>query len=196
VTIFPFSVILYIAFILFSIVFIFFLFTSYKKISKESNNLKLVLELSRYKNFQQGIETLKGLLKMNTFQIVRTEHLNHHSKLFGGYMLLWVDELAWLTASRDFTRCRLVTRSMDKIDFTRPVEVGSILRFNILPEKIGRSSVVYQVKVYADAPQSEQEELVFTNKITFVNLNKQGKTEPLPEQTRPLKSECCIDEDE
>jgi len=129
---------------------------------------------------------------MDTFQIVRTEHLNHHGQLFGGYMLLWVDELAWLTASRDFSACKLVTRSMDKIDFTRPVDVGSILRFHILPEKIGNSSAVYHVSVFADAPGPEGELLVFSNKITFVNLDDSGTPTPLPEVKRPLKSEMPV----
>ncbi|MBN1501335.1 MAG: acyl-CoA thioesterase [Spirochaetes bacterium] len=126
---------------------------------------------------------------MNTYQIVRTEHLNHFKKLFGGYMLLWVDEFAWLTASRDFPGCSLVTRSMDKIDFTCPVESGSILRFNIMPESTGNTSVVYSVNVFADAPGAEDEKLVFTNKVTFVNVDKSGKTVPLPEKLRPLRSE-------
>lgn len=126
---------------------------------------------------------------MDTFQIVRTEHLNHHDKLFGGYMLLWVDELAWLTASRDFPGCRLVTRSMDKIDFTRPVAVGAILRFNIIPEKVGHTSIVYKVQVFADEPGADEEKSVFTNKITFVNLGENQRPAPLPERKRPLKSE-------
>ncbi len=126
---------------------------------------------------------------MNTFQIVRSEHLNHYGKLFGGYMLLWMDELAWLTASRDFTGCSLVTRSMDKIDFTCAVESGAILRFNILPDVIGNTSVIYAVKVFADEPGAKDEKLVFTNKVTFVNLGEDGKTTPLPKKERPLKSE-------
>ncbi len=104
-------------------------------------------------------------------------------------MLLWVDEKAWITASRDFPGCRMVTRSMDKIDFTQPVAVGSILRFNTLPVKIGRSSIVYHVQVFADPPGADGEIPVFANNITFVNLDDKGKPIALPELERPLKSE-------
>lgn len=126
---------------------------------------------------------------MNTYQMVRSEHLNHYGKLFGGYMLLWVDEMAWLTAARDFPGCNLVTRSMEKIDFNCPVESGSILRFNILPERIGNTSVTYEIHVFADAPGAETEKLVFSNKVTFVNLDSDGKTSSLPPKIHPLCSE-------
>ena len=39
---------------------------------------------------------------MNNYAIVRQEHLNHYGFLFGGALLLWVDEYVWLAASLDF----------------------------------------------------------------------------------------------
>ena len=50
---------------------------------------------------------------MDTFTLVRTEHLNHHGKLLGGQLLKWVVEFAWLAAARDFCGSVLVTRAMD-----------------------------------------------------------------------------------
>jgi acyl-CoA hydrolase len=38
---------------------------------------------------------------MQTFTTVRPEHLNYHGFLFGGQLLLWVDEFAWMAAARD-----------------------------------------------------------------------------------------------
>ena len=64
---------------------------------------------------------------------MRKEHLNHHGYLFGGTLLSWVDEFAWIFASLDFPGCSLVTVGMDQVSFKERVENGSILRFNILP---------------------------------------------------------------
>ena len=99
---------------------------------------------------------------MDTFTMVRPEHLNHHGYLFGGSMLKWVDEYAWLVAARDFPGCTLVTRGMDRIVFSKQVRNGSILRFSILPWKQGNSSVTYTVEVYADRPGGLEEEQVFS----------------------------------
>ncbi len=119
---------------------------------------------------------------MNNYTIVRFEHLNQHDNLFGGQMLSWVDEFAWLTASRDFPGYKLVTRAMDKISFEKAVPNGSILRFHILPCNQGTSSITYMVNVFADSPGEDKESLVFENKVTFVSIDESGKKRELPKK--------------
>ncbi|MCW7755310.1 hypothetical protein OOT00_15090 [Desulfobotulus sp. H1] len=121
---------------------------------------------------------------MNTYTIVRPEHLNHHGYLFGGAMLRWVDENAWLVASRDFCGCTLVTVAMDDVQFRKRAPSGSILRFEILPDRLGRTSVSYRVSVYADLPGSLGEEEVFSTCVTFVGLDTAGNKQPLPRITQ------------
>ncbi len=120
---------------------------------------------------------------METFTMVRPEHLNHHGYLFGGSMLKWVDEYAWLVAARDFPGCTLVTRAMDQIIFSKQVVNGSILRFSILPWKQGTTSVTYKVDVYADRPGGTEEEQVFSTHVTFVRIGDHGGKAPLPLRT-------------
>ena len=74
---------------------------------------------------------------MDNYTIVRKEHLNHHGYLFGGTLLSWVDEFAWIFASLDFPGCSLVTVGMDQVSFKERVASGSILRFSILPAHRG-----------------------------------------------------------
>lgn len=121
--------------------------------------------------------------------MVRTEHLNHHGYLFGGQMLKWVDEFAYLAAARDYPGVLLVTRAMDRIEFRTHVDNGSILRFRVLPLSKGTTSVTYEVRVYADAPGAMEEKLVFTNHITFVALDSEGGKAPLPRKETLLSQE-------
>lgn len=121
---------------------------------------------------------------MDNFTLVRPEHLNHHGYLFGGVLLKWVDEYAWLVASRDFTGSSLVTVGMDASVFRKRVVSGSILRFSIVPQHVGTTSVRYGVDIFADAPGASQEEHVFSTTITFVNLDNDGVKKSLP---RPLR---------
>jgi acyl-CoA hydrolase len=121
---------------------------------------------------------------MDTFAIVRPEHLNHHGYLFGGAMLRWVDEFAWITASREFPGCTLVTMAMNDIVFRQRVVSGAILRFQILPHAQGRSSVTYRVEVFADEPDAREEKAVFDTRVTFVRLDDRGRTAPLPRHPR------------
>jgi acyl-CoA hydrolase len=125
---------------------------------------------------------------MNNYAIVRQEHLNHYGFLFGGALLQWVDEYAWLVASLDFPGCPLVTVGMDQISFRKPVANGSILRFHIRPTKRGRTSVQYKVDVFADAPGSGEENDVFSTTITFAHVDTHGNKQPLPKKGK-LRSE-------
>lgn len=117
---------------------------------------------------------------MDTYCIVRPEHLNHYGHLFGGAMLSWIDEFAWLAASLDFPGCKLVTMAMDNIVFKKPAPCGSILRFSIEPVRLGTTSVTYNVAVLADAPGATQETHIVSTTITFVRLDETGMKTDLP----------------
>ena len=54
---------------------------------------------------------------MDNYILVRPEHLNHYSFLFGGYLLKWVDEFSWLCATRDYPGSSLVTVGLDQVVF-------------------------------------------------------------------------------
>ena len=125
---------------------------------------------------------------MNTFTHVRPEHLNHYGYLFGGQLLKWVDENAWLVATLDFPEYRLVTRGMEESDFKTPVAGGSILRFSIIPFRQGETSITYTVDVLADEPGSKSEKHVFSTRVTFACVDEQGRKRALPKDT-PLRSE-------
>ena len=118
---------------------------------------------------------------MDNYTIVRKEHQNHYGYLFGGALLSWVDEFAWICASLDFPGCSMVTVGMDQVSFKERVVNGSILRFNILPVHRGTSSVSYAVNVYADAPGASEEKIVFSTKVTLVRIDAEGKKSPLPD---------------
>ena len=128
---------------------------------------------------------------MENMRIVRPEHLNHHGYLFGGQLLKWVDEFAWIAASRQFSGHNFVTRAMDDIEFTERVLSGSILRFCIELSRKGKTSLTYNVLVFADEQGSNSEKHVFSTKITFVNLDKNGaKKEVGPEKPFKPVSAC------
>lgn len=121
---------------------------------------------------------------MDNFTLVRPEHLNHHGYLFGGIMLKWVDENAWMAASRDFPGCTLVTINMDACHFKHRVENGSILHFHMQAAKQGRTSVAYTVNVRADEPGAKVEKEVFSTRVTFVRLDDKGRPCALPTQAQ------------
>lgn len=111
---------------------------------------------------------------MDNYNFVRPEHLNHHGSLFGGQLLLWVDEFAWMAAAKDFPGHSFVTRAMDRIEFKNPVTSGTILRFHSEETSRGKSSVTYLVQVYEDIKSSGSELLIFSTSVTFVSIDDNG----------------------
>ena len=73
---------------------------------------------------------------MQTFTVVMPEHLNQNGFLFGGVMLAWVDQYAWLAATWEHPGCNFVTVSVDKANFRNAVANGSILRFEMKKTKV------------------------------------------------------------
>lgn len=116
---------------------------------------------------------------MDSYTLVRTEHLNHHGNLFGGQLLKWVDEYAWMAAARDFAGSVMVTRAMEKCDFKHSVPNGSIMRFKVELQHTGTTSAMYSVDVYADMPGRVEEKLIFSNHVTFCSVDPEGNKIPL-----------------
>lgn len=114
---------------------------------------------------------------MESFKLVLPEHLNHYGYLFGGYLLQWVDETAYIAASLDYPGSNFVTVAMDRVEFRRSIRQGAILRFVALRQRVGTTSVGYQVQVF-NGPSAEP---VFSTQITFVGLDADGRKTPVPQ---------------
>ena len=116
---------------------------------------------------------------MQNYQLVLTEHLNHYGYLFGGALLKWVDESAYICARLEHPGKCFVTVGMDKVSYKKRVELGSILLFNVEKEKTGRTSVTYRVAVSVASPQSADNPEIFSTQVTFVCLDKDGNKCPI-----------------
>src|SRR5688572_19889577 len=108
-------------------------------------------------------------------KIVLPEFLNDQGSLFGGNLLKWVDEFAYITANLDFPGNRFVTIALDDVAFKNPIREGEILCFDIRQTKKGSSSIAYDVKVIGEklAPHDPKtrQQVLFQTSIVFVNVD-------------------------
>ncbi|HRQ89485.1 MAG TPA: hotdog domain-containing protein [Bacteroidia bacterium] len=111
---------------------------------------------------------------MENHRLVLPEHMNHYGFLFGGYLLAWVDEMAWMAASRDYPGCQLVTVGMKEVAFKKSVREGTVLRFEALRTRIGSTSVSYAVTVWKDGAE------IFSTEVTLVHVDGNGQKQTLP----------------
>ena len=112
---------------------------------------------------------------MENYKLVLPEHLNHYGYLFGGHLLKWVDEVAWIAASLDYPGCNFVTIGMDKVEFRKSVKQGALLRLEVNRAREGNTSVQYTVEVYRHDIKSGDDEPIFTTNTTFVCIDDKGQ---------------------
>jgi acyl-CoA hydrolase len=115
---------------------------------------------------------------MENHKLVLPEHLNHYGYLFGGNLLQWVDEYAYIAATLEYPESNFVTVGMDTVEFKKNVKQGTILKFIVNKTKEGTTSVQYAVFVYRGEIEQESD-LIFTTRVTFVRIDKQGNKIPL-----------------
>jgi len=113
------------------------------------------------------------------------EHLNHYGFLFGGHLLKWVDEYAYIAAAIQYPGGNFVTIAMDKVEFRKSVRQGTILRFIVEPIKQGNTSQNYSVYVYR-GNINEYDNLIFSTTVTLVHIDEEGRKKPLP---KPINQE-------
>ncbi|MCC7257348.1 MAG: acyl-CoA thioesterase [Gammaproteobacteria bacterium] len=117
---------------------------------------------------------------MDHHKLVLPEHINHHGFLFGGYLLQWIDEFAWITATVDYPGCRFVTVAMKDVQFRRRIAMGEVLRFAVTQVSAGRTSVQYRIRAHGLVVEPDHAAVLFETSITFVNVDADGRKAPLP----------------
>lgn len=113
---------------------------------------------------------------MQNYKLVLPEHLNSHGYLFGGNLLRWIDEVAYIAVNIDFPAHSFVTIGLDRVEFHHGIREGVILRFETTQTRLGRTSATYDVKVYDVYDPDRHNVVLFETHITFVNTINGQKT--------------------
>ncbi|MDP7320556.1 MAG: hotdog domain-containing protein [Bacteriovoracaceae bacterium] len=99
---------------------------------------------------------------------------NHYDTLFGGITLKWMDEIAFITATR-FGRKKFVTVSTDRIDFNMPIPGGHFVELVGEITKVGTSSLVVEVSLFLEEMYSESKVLAVKGSFTLVAIDDNRK---------------------
>ena len=117
---------------------------------------------------------------MMSYKLVMPEDMNPYGFLFGGKMLMWIDEVASIAVMQDYPGLAFVTVGMAESVFKKSVPPRSILRFDSTRKRVGTTSVTYHVGVYSRPAIGEaEEEHVFQTDITFVHVDKNGRKQQI-----------------
>lgn len=103
---------------------------------------------------------------------------NHHNTLFGGDALAWMDEVAFIAATR-FCRKSLVTISSDRVDFKEAIPAGSFAELVAKVVHVGNTSLKVEVVIYLETMHKDDKHQAISGSFTFVAVDAEHKPTPV-----------------
>ena len=105
---------------------------------------------------------------------------NPMGNVHGGTILKLVDTAAAVAALRH-ARTNIVSVSIDRMDFYRPVYVGDLLILNACVNYAGRTSIEVGVRIEAENLKTGKVTHTGSSYVTYVALDEKGKPTPVPQ---------------
>jgi len=104
------------------------------------------------------------------FKAIFPNTLNANETLFGGQVMKWMDEVAYITATR-FTRQKMFTVNTENISFLKAVHTNSIVEIVGRVEKAASVKLRVKIEVYAENMYDRNRYKVVESVFVFATLD-------------------------
>ena len=112
-------------------------------------------------------------------QVMMPRDTNALGTIFGGVILSMID-LAAATHAHAYHPGRLVTVAFDQVEFKQPVFVGDLVSLFCSTARLGRTSMVVLVRVWAQRARDRDETVHVTEgRVTLVAVDESMKPTPI-----------------
>ncbi|MCP4133417.1 MAG: acyl-CoA thioesterase [bacterium] len=127
--------------------------------------------------------------KVEVVQQMTQPDANFAGYVHGGVILKLIDNTAWIVATRH-ARTRIVTASIDRVNFHDPVSIGDLLKVKSSINLVNRTSMELGVRIEAENYITGELRHTASAYLSLVSLDEEGK----PRQIAPLILETEEDE--
>ncbi len=107
-------------------------------------------------------------------------HANPAGNVNGGVIMQLIDDAAFVIATR-YARTNVVTASIERIDFHRPVHVGDLLTLKGCLNLTHRSSMEIGVRVISEDMRTGEQRHIASAYLTFVAMDENLRPTPVNE---------------
>ena len=128
---------------------------------------------------KQGKRSIESHAEMTI--IMLPSDANPKGNVFGGVILKHVDLIAGLVAKRHSGRANIVTASIDRMTFLKPVFIGNALILSARLNYVRKSSMEVEVTVVSEDLDDSTKTHAGTAFVTMVALDKYGKPMEVPQ---------------
>ncbi|RYU90041.1 acyl-CoA thioesterase [Mucilaginibacter terrigena] len=126
---------------------------------------------------------MKGKSSKESFtimnELVLPNDTNTLNNLMGGRLLHWMDIAAAISAQKHCNRI-VVTASVDNVSFQHPIKLGDVITIEAKVSRAFTTSVEVRLDVYAQNIPSGTKVKSNEAYYTFVALDQNGRTIPVP----------------
>jgi acyl-CoA hydrolase len=126
--------------------------------------------------------TLPAESSLQLVLLMTSDMANASGVIHGGRLLSLLDNTAYACATR-YSRCNVVTASVEDVAFKAPLEVGDIATISAAIQTTGRSSMEVSIRVDAEHIRTGKRRLTHTGRFRMVALDQEGRPAsiaPLP----------------
>jgi acyl-CoA hydrolase len=113
-------------------------------------------------------------------KLMTPDEANVYGNVHGGAILKYIDEAATVAAWRHARVPKVVTVSLERMDFREPVYIGDILHIKATVRHVGKTSMLVGVRVEAENPSSGEIRHTASCYMTFVALDRNNKPTQVP----------------
>ncbi|EGL64219.1 acyl-CoA hydrolase [Agrobacterium sp. ATCC 31749] len=111
-------------------------------------------------------------------EIVFPDQANSVGRMFGGEAIAYMTKAAFVAASR-YCGKLVVLASSERIDFARAIEIGEIVEAQAHVERVGRSSMSIQTKLWSENLLTGERHITATGHFTMVAVDKDHRPAPI-----------------
>lgn len=115
-------------------------------------------------------------------EIMTPDMVNFQGNVHGGYILKFLDRVAYVCASR-YAGKPTVTLSVDQVVFKEPIHVGELVTFYANVNYVGNTSMEIGIRVIAENFLKNQIRHTNTSYFTMVAIDENGKPTKAPPLT-------------
>jgi acyl-CoA hydrolase len=114
------------------------------------------------------------LSETRQFKAIFPNTLNANETLFGGQAMQWMDEVAYITATR-FTRQRMFTINTENINFLKAVNPDSIVEVVGRVEKAEAVKLKVKVEIFVEEMYGQARDKAIEGVFVFVAMDENKK---------------------
>lgn len=129
------------------------------------------------------------LTTAHSTHIVMPNAANSIGVTFGGQILRWVEEAAFVVATRLSRGGHVLTATMDEVTFLRPTRVGDTVYLEAQATAVFGSSVEVMISVWGEVPEEGKPFHCGDAYATIVSVNSQGQPMNIPFEIVPQTRE-------